>query len=433
MVGTWADKVLTTCFLLSLLWVLPVSAEETAVSQEAARLVRHLEDELPSIRVTIRKLKEAPEAGTFTIWDKDAYEEDLNEYLDDAIALLLPETHRSTREELHNIDETIAERRKEKSATVADRAFSPTKPKEDPGVIDKVLSWLTDDEFAERLRSLEEEIRALEEKRNQLIYAFRDTARGKFGIELDMTQAEALLYQVNGVDLIDAIAVANILTEVERHIRQIIVKPEDVITTDLRLQYYGFALIVRLIIERLHSKHLENYEEIYLPALVELEQDNLRVLEETNQTLEQVKDDKQHRMSIETNIRVLSMARRAITDYHDILMTRRRTTERMLRDAHKDALVARSTLLTLEMVMNVQQVASTALAEFAALSKINLITYEAHLGRTLASFVGDLASSPAFGLVLKPVPRSLAVPSGPFSGPRADRMSLVRNQEDKCT
>ena len=58
-----------------------------------------------------------------------------------------------------------------------------------------------------------------------------------------------------------------------------------------------------------------------------------------------------------------------------------------------------------------------------------LITYEAHLGRTLASFVGDLASSPAFGLVLKPVPRSLAVPSGPFSGPRADRMRMVRNQD----
>ena len=61
-----------------------------------------------------------------------------------------------------------------------------------------------------------------------------------------------------------------------------------------------------------------------------------------------------------------------------------------------------------------------------------LITYEAHLGRTLASFVGDLASSPAFGLVLKPVPRSLAVPSGPFSGPRADRMRMVRNQEPCC-
>ena len=59
-----------------------------------------------------------------------------------------------------------------------------------------------------------------------------------------------------------------------------------------------------------------------------------------------------------------------------------------------------------------------------------LITYEAHLGRTLGSFVGDLASSPAFGLVLKPVPRSLAVPSGPFSGPRADRMRMVRNQEE---
>ena len=43
----------------------------------------------------------------------------------------------------------------------------------------------------------------------------------------------------------------------------------------------------------------------------------------------------------------------------------------MLREAHKDALVARGTLRTLEVVMNVEHVASKALAEFAALSEVS--------------------------------------------------------------
>ena len=48
------------------------------------------------------------------------------------------------------------------------------------------------------------------------------------------------------------------------------------------------------------------------------------------------------------------------------------------------------------------------------------------------AFRRALASGPVLGLALKPVPQSLVVRSGPFSGPEASRMSMVCNQEIVC-
>ena len=210
-----------------------------------------------------------------------------------------------------------------------------------------------------------------EGKRDELLEGFRDLVRGEYGLELDRSGIEALLYQVNGADLVDGIVVAKILTRVEAHIRDIISEATGVAAPEVRLRYYGFALVVRLLVERLHARHLENYDALHFTGLDDLERENQEALRENESTLAKVKADKHHRVIVETNLRVLGMAKRAIAEYRAVLKRRHEKTNRMLREAHKDALVARSTLRTLEMVMNVERVASKALAEFAALSEVS--------------------------------------------------------------
>ena len=70
-------------------------------------------------------------------------------------------------------------------------------------------------------------------------------------------------------------------------------------------------------------------------------------------------------------------------------------------------------------VAELHAVGSTALAYVSTpfLSHVRSITYQAHVGRTLAPFVGDPASSPVFDVALEPVPQSSAVPTGLFRGP----------------
>ena len=316
-------------------------------------------------------MDEAPESGTFVIWDKESYQDDLNGHLDDALSILLPDTYRNTRETLQEIDDSLAQLREEVSKLEAERALEALRPSDTAGIVGRVVNWITDEDIEDQIRDLQAKTAEQERKRDELFEGFRELVREEFGLELERSNIEALLYQVNGADLVDGIVVAEILTRVEAHIRNIMAEATGVAAPEVRLQYYGFALIVRLVVERLHARHLENYDTLYLIALDELERENQETLRENESTLAEVKADEHRRMTVETNLRVLGMVKRAIVVYRELLEKHRKKTAYMLREAHKDALVARGTLRTLEVVMNVEHVASKALAEFAALSEVS--------------------------------------------------------------
>lgn len=349
-----------------------VWADNAVVDFRAPDFVQHLQEELPSIREIIGEMDAAPLSSFFSR-DKESYEAELNDYLDDALSLLLPEMYGNIRQELQDIDTRIEDLRKEKSAMEAERAFRGAENEGTSEVESAVRSVLGDDVgkflFGD---DLESEIHEFEKQRDQLIEYFRDQMHTQFGLTLTYRQCESLLYQVNGGDLIEAIAVARVLTDVEAHIRDIIATQSENFSKEVRRQYYGLALVVRLIIERLTERHLDNYDEKYLPALTELQQENERLRDDTVSILEEVTGHDTNRESVmQQNISSLDMARRAIDYYREMLKERREKVSRMLAEARQEALVARSTLMTLEHVMNVGHVASKAFEEFSSLSQLS--------------------------------------------------------------
>ena len=183
----------------------------------------------------------------------------------------------------------------------------------------RVVNWITDEDIEDQIRDLQAKTAEQERKRDELFERFRELVREEFDLELERSDIEALLYQVNGADLVDGIVVAKILTRVEAHIRNIIAEATGVAAPEVRLQYYGFALIVRLVVERLHARHLDNYDTLYLTALDELERENQETLRENESTLAEVKADEHRRVTVETNLRVLGMAKRAILVYRELL------------------------------------------------------------------------------------------------------------------
>ena len=145
---------LVATLLVGLFVAFAASSEDELLNSRAAELIRHLQDDLPSIRETIRKLDEAPESGMFVIWDKGSYQDDLNGHLDDALAILLPESYRLTRETLQEIDESPEELRTEESKLEAETALEAIRPSDEPGVVGRVVDWLTDEDIDDRTRDL---------------------------------------------------------------------------------------------------------------------------------------------------------------------------------------------------------------------------------------------------------------------------------------
>ena len=357
--------------LVGLFIPFPACSQDVPLNSQVTQLIRHFQDELPSIQETIQKMDEAPESGTFVIWDKESYQDDLNGHLDDALSILLPDSYRNTRETLQEIDDSLDQLREEESVLEAERALEALRPSDRAGIVGRVVNWITDEDIDDEIQDLQAKTAEQERKRVELFEGFRELVREEFGLELERSNIEALLYQVNGVDLVDGIVVAKILTRVEAHIRNMIAEDTGVVAPAVRLQYYGFALIVRLVVERLHARHLENYDAHYLTALDALERENQEALRDNESTLAEVKENEHHRVTVETNLRVGGMVKRAIRVYRELLEKHRKKTDYMLREAHKDVLVARGTLRTLEVVINVEHLASKALAEFAELSQVS--------------------------------------------------------------
>lgn len=361
---------IVSILLVGLFIPFPACSQDGLLASQVTQLIRHLQDELPSIQETLQDLEEAPESRRI-FSDKGDYQDDLNDHLDDALSILLPDSYRKTQETMQEIDENLDKLRAAVSELEAEKALEALRPSDRGGIVGRVVSWVTDDDIEDQIRDLQTKATEQERKRDELFEGFRELLRDEYRLELEPSEIEALLYQVNGADLVDGIVVAKILTRVEAHIRDIIAEETGVAAPELRLQYYGFALVVRLIHERLHARHLANYDALYLNALDELEHENQEALRDNESTLAKVKADEHRRVTVEANLRVLGMAKRALVQYREVLEVRRKKTDHMLREAHKDALVAQATLRTLEMVVSLEHVASKALAEFAALSEVS--------------------------------------------------------------
>ena len=325
------------------------------------------------IKYLLDKIAETPKepSGLFSK-NKSSYEADLDEYLDEALSLLLPDRLINFRPAFRHMDTEIELLRKAKSDIEVERALGLVPPQPDPsrlkntirGVLGSGISGLV---FGVEVEDIEAQIRELENQREALIYSLRESLENEFGMILKVKHCEALLYQANGEDLLGGIAVARSLSKIEGNIKSVLVKSSDDLVGDVRLKYYRFAVIVRSMIERLTEKHLNNYNEKYLPALTELVDDNDRNQGENRQLLGDGKDG----VKIEHNIRSLERARLAIDKYRVMLTGKRDAVSRMLESATREVKVARATLQTLQHVMSVGEVVLRALEEFNALSELS--------------------------------------------------------------
>ncbi len=345
-------------------------AEESGLNPTTLDVFEHFQDSIPAIRGVLADIDSAPE-WSLIARNKESYGKELDSHLDEAIANLLPEGHAAIRDELFSLDSDLTTLREEMFTLDAERSFGGGGPERD-SELEMTLRSLMGEGVSRVVfgQNLETRIRELESRRMTLISDFRRYMNQELSMELTARQCESLLYQVNGKDLVDAIAAAKVLSELEEHLRDAYSRADKDFSRTVQLRYYRLALIVRLTIMRLTERHLQNYDEKYLPALAELEFDNDRLRTDNLHLLTEVDDREQDRVKIEHVVRALDLARRAIDLYRHVLERSRDKSVRMLEDARRSVKLAQATLQTLEHVAKVQDVASGALKEFDALSEL---------------------------------------------------------------
>ena len=138
--------------VLALCLPAPLWAEEAPPDPMAHALLRHLRTELPTIRDTLHRLDAAPDRAWFG--GKAAFQDDIDGYLDEALALVLPDTYPAARKRLAEIDRQIVERQLSQANLKLDMTTAPAAPAtpEATGLLDSVARIFTPQEAPPKTR-----------------------------------------------------------------------------------------------------------------------------------------------------------------------------------------------------------------------------------------------------------------------------------------
>ncbi len=349
--------------LVALLAGTPALAQEPDV----APVIEGIEEDLGAIRGIIEEMDTAPATALPLMRDRGDVQEDLNEQLDTILTLVLGDLYPESRERLFALDGEIEALGERIAGLRVDRLTAP-RSQDVAGFLDQTLNRLSPgsvEAIDAEIAGLGAQRAELERRREALLRGFAEELFARYGVEITPEEAEAALYQINGVTIVEAAVAFEVVRKIEERLGEIREATDD--DAVLR-RYYAVAAVTRLLIQRLYERHLGDYEAEWLPRLAEVEARNERLMSETEEAIGTA--DATRRPAYESNLDVQRQVEEVIDAYRAMLEERRDLTERGLEVARADAAVALNTLKTLEAAVSLQSTMLWADSEFEALRGI---------------------------------------------------------------
>jgi hypothetical protein len=338
-----------------------------AEGPEVAPVIEGIEEDLGVIRDIIEEMDTARATPLPLLRDRDDVREDLNDQLDTILTLVLGDLYPRSREELFALDSEAEELDGRIANLRVDRITAP-RSEDVSGFLDQTLNRYAPgsiEAIDAEIAALEAQRRELEARRDDLLRRFAEELLALYGVEITPEEAEAALYQVNGVTIVESAVAFEVVRKIEERLREIRQATDD--DAVLR-RYYAVAAVTRLLIQRLYERHLQSYEEDWLPRLAEIEERNARLMAETEAAIRTADDAR--RPVYEGNLEVQRQVAEVIDAYRRMLLERQELTRRGLEVAQADAAVALNTLKTLEAAVSLQAQMLWSREEFETLMEI---------------------------------------------------------------
>lgn len=358
----------------------------TSLSGAYADTIR-LSDEqvMPIIRALSQKidpatdlLKKRDGAKPKALWNSKAkYQDKLNDYVDDALSLILPDTYPQIKNQLISYEGELrslyAEQSEWREVSITGVVPSDTVMAKAKGLTKKLTGSVfghkdqitsAKAEANSQIEILNNKIKVVEQEKKKQFSVLSSILKEKYGIELSDRQAQSALIQVNGKSIVEAQIVPHILHSIELRLKELQSLNPD---PKKAQEYYGVAVISRLVMLRLYEKHLSDYDDLWIPKIIEINDKNSSEIE----NLSTYKAEKNHnKVVIQSNIDTRYKLKEAINAYRKVLAAGRDKTQEMLKIATEDAEVAIQTLNVLKDLSDFSSVTSKSLEEYFALSAL---------------------------------------------------------------
>ncbi|MDA3875437.1 MAG: hypothetical protein PF795_15930 [Kiritimatiellae bacterium] len=140
----------------------------------------------------------------------------------------------------------------------------------------------TREDYADDISEIEDHLRELDRQREERVKDMQ-AEYAEMGIELKEDQVQFYLSSVSGDDIMAMSSLFHHTREINQQLEDLIkANPEDI---DSSRRYYGVHVVLLETMQHAHEKMVEKIDHQYLGALSELEQENDRLIEETENLL----------------------------------------------------------------------------------------------------------------------------------------------------
>jgi len=305
------------------------SEQEAPFSTVWRRLTPKL-DELAALEAERPHLPESSWLGR----DQHANQQEMNQILDEAIAILSISNASTLRQDLAVLEQAIEQTQARIATYHQEQVSAPLQS-----------HWKT---------TVEDYTRKIEEEKQRIVQYQREIAQKKhdfllslnaLGVEMNPEQLEVLLASVVGNDMVRNMVVYSNVRRVSQQLMELTQKSQE----DLHMaqRYYGMYTLLLKIVRHLQNQFIAEIDQVYLPRMAQIKNQTTRLMADAKNLLDQEVDDGR-RHPLQANLQAQELTLQTADLYEHHLNEQRHDMKMALDKTQRDLRVALNTYETVK-------------------------------------------------------------------------------------
>ncbi len=300
----------------------------------------------------------APESTLFFGTDKADIQEDIDDLLNDIIALLLNDDLLAYQEEIEDLNAKIAKDEIKLAEYKEERVGAPLKS----------MVHTTKAGYDEKIKNTQDEI-TIYKNRIKMVECHLGEQFAQLGVHLSEDQIEVLLSRADGNDIIEMTLLIDVLKQITDQILTLMHESgEDLLQAK---RYYGMHLVSLALVVHLQQLYIDRVNGVYLPKIDQIIAKASEMMERTDRLMDSEQDH--NRLAIyESNYKAQKFTKKVATLYRSELINSRSRMEVAMRETQKNLQVAENTFATVSLSSGLYNLIAQSQMMFDKISRIQM-------------------------------------------------------------
>jgi hypothetical protein len=302
--------------------------------------------------------EKAPDSTLIFGTDKEDIQEDINELLNDTIALLLNDDLMVYQEQIAKLNREIDESEIKLAEYKEERVGAPLKS----------MVHTTKNGYDKKIKDTQDEIAIL----NNRIRMTKKHLSDRFklvGVTLTLEQIDVLLARADGHDIVQVSLVIDVIKQITEQILILMRESgEDLLQAK---RYYGMHLVSLALVVYLQEQYIERVDGVYIPKIDAIVNRASRMINQTEVLLD--REESSERESVyRSNLEAQKFTKMVALEYKDELMLSKARMQEAQEHTKKNLLLAENTFSTVSLSSGLYNLIRQSQMMFDKISRIQV-------------------------------------------------------------